>query len=103
MKFLPFTFSLLLALPAARADEALEFFEKEIRPVLVTHCYECHSGDEAKAGLRLDYRGGWEQGGESGPPIVPGDADRHIFLKRHLDLSVQHEGCACIDVGRRDD
>ena len=34
-----------------RADDAgNEFFEKKIRPILVQHCYECHSaaaGDSA--------------------------------------------------------
>ena len=31
----------------------LEFFEKKIRPVLVKHCYECHSAgsDEIKGEL----------------------------------------------------
>ena len=48
-------------LVAADVDFAL--FESKIRPALVAHCYECHSGDQAKGGLRLDYRGGWEKGG----------------------------------------
>ncbi|NBP52358.1 MAG: hypothetical protein EBU70_14475, partial [Actinobacteria bacterium] len=25
---------------------ALEFFEKRVRPLLVTHCYECHADGE---------------------------------------------------------
>ena len=42
------TFCLLLAATAIRADEppdqaGSEFFEKEIRPLLVKHCYECHA------------------------------------------------------------
>ncbi len=49
---------------AARAAEddkqGIEFFEKKIRPVLVKHCYECHSEDskELKGGLLLDSREG---------------------------------------------
>ncbi len=56
-------------------------FERVIRPALVKHCYECHSGEEAKAGLRLDYRGGWVRGGESGPAIVPGDPEASLLVK----------------------
>jgi len=51
-----------------------EFFEQRIRPVLVKHCYECHSAASAslEAGLQLDYRDGLLRGGDSGPAIVAG-------------------------------
>lgn len=60
----------------------LEFFEKHVRPLLVTHCYECHSSASAKlqAGLRLDHRDGFLIGGDSGPSIVPGDAQASLFV-----------------------
>lgn len=53
------------------------FFETKIRPVLVTHCYRCHSAEAAqkqrlKGGLRLDSQEGWLRGGDSGPVVVPG-------------------------------
>ncbi len=68
---------LLTALAAtAVCDEVstsskLEFFEKKIRPLLVTHCYECHSAKDVKGGLRLDSEKGWQKGGDSGIVIVP--------------------------------
>ena len=36
----------------------LEYFETEIRPLLIKHCYECHSSKskEIKGGLRVDAR-----------------------------------------------
>ena len=36
----------------------VEFFEKRIRPLLVSRCYECHSAGakQLQAGLRLDSR-----------------------------------------------
>jgi hypothetical protein len=44
----------------ALADDATDiaFFEKRIRPVLIRHCYECHSAasSELKGELRLDSR-----------------------------------------------
>jgi hypothetical protein len=60
----------------------LEFFEKEIRPLLVEHCYSCHSGSSEKlqASLRVDSRDALLQGGDSGPAIEPGDADGSLFI-----------------------
>ena len=58
---------------AAAADdpigtEALEFFEKRIRPVLAENCYECHSvkAGKRKGGLHLDNRASLRTGGETG-------------------------------------
>jgi len=43
-----------VTVPARAADPAaLEFFEKQVRPVLVEKCVACH-GEKAKGGLRLD-------------------------------------------------
>ncbi len=70
------------------SDERLTFFESKIRPVLIEHCYKCHSEDssELAGGLRLDVRAGWQLGGDSGQPaIVPGQPE-----KSPLILSVRH-------------
>src|SRR4030088_113907 len=57
--------------------EGAEYFEKKIRPILVRHCYECHSGDskKAKANFVLDTREGLRKGGQSGQAIAPGIPD----------------------------
>lgn len=71
------------AIPAADpSGEAIEFFEKKIRPILVTHCSECHSRDSKKrqGGLLLDSRDGWLRGGDSGAVIVPGDPDKSLLI-----------------------
>lgn len=59
-----------------------EFFEKRIRPVLIRHCYECHSAASAdvKGGLRLDSRDFIRQGGESGPAVVPKSKEKSLLL-----------------------
>lgn len=52
------------------------FFEKKIRPVLVEHCYKCHSSkaDLLKAEFLLDTRIGIRKGGVSGrDAVIPGD------------------------------
>ena len=35
------------------SDKDREFFEKKIRPVLVTHCYECHSAEAVTRGVLI--------------------------------------------------
>ena len=51
----------------------LEFFEKEIRPILVSQCYNCHStAKQRKGGLVLDSRDGLLTGGDNGEAIIPG-------------------------------
>lgn len=82
-----FTASLLLNL--SRADDGLEFFESRIRPILVEHCYRCHSAEsqEIKGELRLDLMAGWQEGGESGEPaVVPGQPDESPLIH-----AVRHE------------
>ncbi|MGE0608188.1 MAG: PSD1 and planctomycete cytochrome C domain-containing protein [Pirellulales bacterium] len=75
--------ALLSLPPAARADDALEFFEKKIRPVLVEHCGECHaaSSKPLKGNLRVDSQPGLLRGGDTGPAVVPGDVEKSLLLK----------------------
>ncbi|MEL6107140.1 MAG: PSD1 and planctomycete cytochrome C domain-containing protein, partial [Planctomycetota bacterium] len=71
----------IVASSFAMADEA--FFESRIRPVLIKHCYECHSetADVVQAGLRLDAANKMLAGGDSGPVIVPGDPDASMLIR----------------------
>lgn len=78
----------------AHADDiGVEFFEKKIRPVLVTHCSECHAADAKKlgGGLLLDSRDGVRKGGDSGVAIVPGKPDESRLIKavRYTDDSMK--------------
>lgn len=76
---------LTVSLHALAADPAadVDFFETKIRPVLVEHCYECHSAKspKLKAGLRVDQREAFRKGGESGPAFEPGKTDGSMLLK----------------------
>lgn len=67
---------------AEPSAEEVDFFEKKIRPILVTHCSECHSRESKKrqGGLLLDSRDGWMRGGDSGAVIVPGDPDKSLLI-----------------------
>ncbi|MBI1915435.1 MAG: PSD1 domain-containing protein [Planctomycetes bacterium] len=75
--------ALTLVAPFARGDSGVEFFEKKVRPVLVEHCYRCHSEQAKKnrGGLLLDTRQGIRAGGDTGPAIVPGKPAESLLLK----------------------
>ena len=66
--------------PVEPGDEEMRFFESRIRPLLVQHCYDCHAGGSSEGGLRLDVNEALSQGGDSGPPVVPGDPDTSLLI-----------------------
>ncbi len=74
-------------------DRGVDFFEAKIRPILVNRCYECHSEESGKrkGGLWLDRKTGWQEGGDSGEAIVPGNIEDSLFIHsiRYEDLSLQ--------------
>ena len=65
------------------AFEGVMYFEQHVRPLLVTHCYSCHSEKEAKreGGLLLDSRMGWSVGGDNGPAVIAGDVDGSLLIQ----------------------
>src|SRR5205085_9368639 len=70
--------------PQAATDPAgIEFFEKNVRPVLVDHCYTCHSAKaiKLKGQLRLDSQQGIARGGEGGAVIVSGKPGESRLIK----------------------
>lgn len=84
----------------ARADE-VEFFESRIRPVLVEHCYGCHSSaGEAEGGVRLDHRDAMLEESLFGPIVSPGAPQESVLLQvmRHeLEGLEMPEGGAQLD------
>ncbi|MBN9524033.1 PSD1 domain-containing protein [bacterium] len=96
LRLLPTTWSWALAIfalgatHAAAADpapEAVAFFETDVRPVLVAECQRCHGAKKQESGLRVDSRAALLKGGQSGPAVVPGKADRGTLL-----AAVRHAG-----------
>ena len=67
---------------ASDATDNHDFFENRIRPVLIEHCYECHSADVEDIGgsLMLDSADAMRIGGDSGPAIEPGDARASVLV-----------------------
>src|SRR5262245_5419580 len=75
-----------LVSPAAAADPKpdaaqIEFFEEQVRPLLVGQCQGCHGPDKQKGGLRLDSRAALLAGGDSGPAAVPGAPEESPIIQ----------------------
>jgi mono/diheme cytochrome c family protein len=84
--------SLLFVLAGARAGETLspeqiEFFEKNIRPVLAESCQSCHGPEKHKGGLRLDSRAALMKGGTGGAVIDQDKVDKSVLMQ-----AIRHEG-----------
>lgn len=85
--------------PSEFTEAQLAFFENRIRPVLVNHCYSCHSQDAAakgmlKANLFLDSREGMLRGGDSGPSLVARQPNDSLLIKalRYDELEMPPSG-----------
>ncbi|MEI6535823.1 MAG: DUF1549 domain-containing protein, partial [Verrucomicrobiaceae bacterium] len=73
--------------------EQTAFFEKNVRPVLVNKCYDCHSAnaEKVKGGLLLDTRDGIRRGGDNGHAVVPGNLNDSLLIAaiRYTDKDTQ--------------
>ena len=88
-----------VSLATARADDTdlssddMRFFESKIRPILVEHCYECHSIEAgvSESGLRLDTRNALREGGDRGAAVVAGKPKESLLLSAisHADPDLQ--------------
>jgi hypothetical protein len=78
--------------------EAIAHFEREVRPLLVEHCFECHGPEVArpKGGLSLASRDGVLRGGLSGAAAVSGDPNAGLLLRamryEDADLAMPPDG-----------
>lgn len=56
-------------------------FVRDIRPIFVSHCYDCHSGDQRESGLRLDVKSAAMKGGDNhGPDIIAGKSSKSPLI-----------------------
>jgi hypothetical protein len=86
---------LCAAAMAQAADDAqgTAFYEQKIRPLLIKHCYACHSEEAQKqeGGLLLDRRSGWLKGGSREKAVVPGEPEASLLIEavRHTNEELQ--------------
>ncbi len=81
----------------AQSPQQIEFFEKNIRPLLAEKCYACHSADTMAMGeLRLDSQAAVRKGGSRGAAIAPSDPEGSLLIRavryRSLDLRMPPTG-----------
>ena len=74
-------FSVVVAAVSSARSEEISF-DRDIRPILSTHCVACHGANKQKAELRLDAKSFALRGGESGPIIVAGKSGDSLLWKR---------------------
>ena len=58
-----------------------EFFEKQVRPILVERCQSCHGDQKQKGGLRLTSREMLLRGGDTGPAVLPGKPEESLLVQ----------------------
>ena len=78
-------------LPVTRVERAEPFlFETDVLPILRRDCLACHGAAERHGDLVLETVEGLLRGGDSGPAIVPGSAEKSLLftLAAHRDEPV---------------
>ncbi|MEK6259651.1 MAG: PSD1 and planctomycete cytochrome C domain-containing protein, partial [Planctomycetota bacterium] len=60
--------------------EQIDFFEKQVRPVLAAQCWNCHAEKKAESGLRLDSREAILRGGDRGEVVKPREAAASLLI-----------------------
>ncbi|MCA9261140.1 MAG: DUF1549 domain-containing protein, partial [Planctomycetales bacterium] len=82
--------------PRPPSQEEVRYFETTIRPLLTTHCGECHGEETQESDLRLDSLAGMLRGGKAGPAIVPGEPKSSLLATavsyQDSDLRMPPEG-----------
>ena len=68
----------------------LDRLNLEVRALFAHSCYRCHSTEKNEGDLVLDNKEDVFLGGESGPAIVPGDAEASELVRR-ISLPRTHE------------
>lgn len=73
-------------------QDAVTSFEKQVRPLLISKCFECHSQEtERNGGLAVDSLESMIQGGDSGPALRLESSDESLILRavRYRDPKLQ--------------
>ena len=66
----------------------VDFFENNVRPLLIERCVDCHTGDEPESGLSMDSLAQMLQGGLRGPAITIGKPEESLLIRalRHGEI-----------------
>ena len=76
---------LLASLASANAGADEGALAGRVETLLAVRCLECHAGHDAghdpQGGLALDTAAAFARGGQTGPAVVPGDADASLLVR----------------------
>ena len=72
-----------MAASATQAADTADLYEKNVKPLLAQHCYDCHSekASEFKGNFKLDSLEGIMKGGDNGPAVIAGDVENSFLLR----------------------
>ncbi len=73
-------------------DTSRPEFETEVAPILAEHCQKCHGAEKPKSGLDVTSSAALLRGGESGPAVVPGQAEKSLLLEMIAGGQMPPEG-----------
>src|SRR4051812_15222036 len=65
----------------ASARAAEPDYLREVKPVLVEHCFRCHGASQQKGGLRLDTAALAKKGGDTGPALAAGRPAESLIVQ----------------------
>ena len=64
----------------ALGRDAPPSFERDVAPILSASCWKCHGADKRRAGLDLRTLPAMLKGGDDGPVLVKGAADKSLLI-----------------------
>jgi hypothetical protein len=83
-------------LPELSASKAAAPQLSPVANVMARNCLECHNASDRHGGLDLTHRAAALTGGDSGPAIVPGDADGSLLWRRVVSGEMPPDGRAAL-------
>ncbi|GAB4152838.1 MAG: hypothetical protein Tsb009_28930 [Planctomycetaceae bacterium] len=56
-------------------------FDRDVKPIFVKHCYQCHGPKKQESGFRLDRKADALTGGDRGAAIIPGNSKKSLLIR----------------------
>ncbi len=79
-------------LGAETGEEGRRYYAEKVHPLLRTHCFQCHGGEEElKSGFRITSREGLLHGGHYGPAYVADDPGASVLLEMISYKDADHQ------------
>ena len=82
LRLLTFAVLPLAFIPKAAAAEPEPSFEKQVAPLLQSHCLKCHNSTKVRGDLDLTGRAALLKGGQTGPAVAPGDSTASLLFAK---------------------